>query len=401
MLDNLTNALNISIDLADGRAAAYVVIDTATNNTSSGGVRVAEDISPDEIRALSREMTLKFSFIGLPRGGAKSGVRIPAGTSVEQKREILREFGRRLAPIIQTGIYYPGMDMNCGPDDLRAIYAGAGFPLGAITDTSYFTAISVFNSIEAVRQSIAPDRPLTVAIEGFGSVGAYLAERLSGEHYRIVALSTIRGAVARPEGFNPAELVALRKQHGDDLVSHVAGSRIAMDEVLTAEVDILVPAARILALHEGNMNQVRARYIVPAANAPYTDGAIEAFHGRGVVCLPGFVTNSGGVFASGLRDSGIGVEQIEAIGTGQYRAAVAALLSRSAELGRSPVRLAETVAMARLAAARQGGGEPRSLKVMKKLRRRGLVPGRVYATAVAARFIENLVNLERLIRTHA
>src|ERR1039457_44521 len=168
MLDDLTNALNISIDLAGGTAAAYVVIDTATNGTSSGGVRIAEDISQQEIRALSREMTLKFSFIGLPRGGAKSGVMMPAGTTVEQKRAILYEFGRRLAPIIEKGVYYPGMDMNCGPDDLRAIYAGAGFPLGAITDTSYFTAISIFNAIEAVRQGCASDRPLTVAIEGFG-----------------------------------------------------------------------------------------------------------------------------------------------------------------------------------------------------------------------------------------
>jgi len=126
-------------------SAFYLVINSLRCGTSSGGLRIAEDIDHEEVSTLAREMTLKFSFIGLPRGGAKSGLRIPSGTDASGKKSILQEVGRRLGAIIRAGIYYPGMDMNCGPDDLRAFYQGAGIKLGRITDTSFFTALSVAN----------------------------------------------------------------------------------------------------------------------------------------------------------------------------------------------------------------------------------------------------------------
>ncbi len=380
----------------EGLPFGYVVLDSLVNMTSSGGVRIYPDMDFDEARMLASEMTLKFSFIGLPRGGAKCGIRVPAEATRDEKLALCEEFGRRLGPVIHKGLYYPGMDMNCGPDELRSIYRGAGITLGKITDTSFFTAISVANALFAVREHLKPERPLTVAIEGFGSVGAYLVERLPEDQFRVVAFSTVQGAVRNPDGFSHRELVELRKQHGDGLVFHLpAAEKIEREAVLTADVDILVPAARILSINDGNMADVRARWVVPVANAPFTVRAVDFLHAKGVVCLPGFVTNSGGVFASGLFDSGVPLQRIEEIGAGEYRKVVAALVAASLQRDESPVHLAERVALRRFAEAEAGS---QGSGLVKKLARRGLVPKSFARGTTEREFTTNLVRLSAMLR---
>ena len=385
-----------------GGHVATVAIGSLLNGTSSGGLRIAEDLDLEEIRTLAWEMTLKFSFIGLPRGGGKSGLKLLPGTTPEEKRAVLEELGRRMAPVIRSGIYYPGMDMNCGPDDLRALYRGAGFTLGeTMTDTSYFTAISVDNAIQAcVAELPLTGRPLTVAIEGYGSVGNYLAQRLQPEQFRIVTLSTARGAVACDTGFQPELLSQARSLHGDELVHHLSGARVVTkEEVLAADVDILVPAARTWSIHAGNMAKIRARVVVPAANAPCTAQSSAFLQERNIFCLPGFVTNCGGVYASSLYDSGVGKEKIEEISARYYRSVVAALVRKSRELGISPVVLAERVALARLREKQSTQGSPgRVAKIMKRLFSKGMLPRSVHGRRIAAGFVENLCLLEAQIR---
>ncbi|MEW6116842.1 MAG: Glu/Leu/Phe/Val dehydrogenase dimerization domain-containing protein, partial [Nitrospirota bacterium] len=261
MIDRYINGLAITVPLSGG-AVGYIVVDSLINGTSSGGVRIAEDLPFPEVKALAREMTFKYSFIGLCRGGAKSGIRVPECLGPEEKKKVLEEFGRRVAPFIRSGIYYPGMDMNCGPDDLKALYRGAGITLKKTTDTSYFTALSVINAILACEAIKREGRPLTVAIEGFGSVGSYLAERLPEERFNIIALSTVQGAVLQQEGFAIAGLLSLRREYGDALIRHIPGStRIGREELLELEVDILVPSARTWAINDRNAGNVRARFI--------------------------------------------------------------------------------------------------------------------------------------------
>lgn len=389
------NGLGLSILIEAENFSGYVAIDSLVNNTSSGGVRVLEDVSFEEIKALASEMTLKFSFIGLPRGGAKSGVRIPSGISHDEKIRLLEGFGKRLAPIIKACTYFPGMDMNCGPEELRAIYRGAGLTLGEITDTSYFTAISVANAVYACEELARGERPLRVAIEGFGSVGCYLAERLPVDRFQIVALSTMKGAVIKDDGFDTAALVRCRKEFGDDVAVRIdEGRQIEKAEVLTANVDILIPSARTWVINNSNMADVKARFIVPVANAPYTEDAIAHLHQRGIVCLPGFVTNSGGVYASSLFDSGVSVEKIEKISGRYYKDAVSALLEKSALLNVSPVVLAEKIARRRLEASLTDGAKELSPGLLKKLYRKGVVPKSVFGGVVLGRFVDNLKALK-------
>lgn len=393
--------LDLSINIETGILTGSVAIDSIVNDTSSGGMRIAEDISFEEIKALAAEMTLKYSFIGLPRGGAKSGIKMPAGLAGTERIRALEDFGGRLAPIIKAGIYFPGMDMNCGPEEMKAIYRGAGFTMGDVTDTSYFTAISVENAVYALEKYIKKDGPVTVAIEGFGSVASYLAQRLPPERFRIVALSTINGAVEDKSGFDVKGLIEARKGYRDGLVEKLGqGKRVEKEDVLRADVDLLIPSARTWVINRSNVREVKARFIVPVANAPYTEETIDVLHEASVVCLPGFVTNSGGVYASSLFDSGVAVESIEKISARYYRAVVDGLLEKSFALKESPVRVAEKIARARLAARLNGGGGELSGRLLKKMYRKRMVPKSYYSKVVLNNFVDNLKALDGEIKAY-
>ncbi len=387
----------ISIGLKCG-GEAFVVIDSLVNGTSSGGVRISADIAIDEVRALAREMTLKFGFFRLPRGGAKCGIRIPGEISQENRMELLEDFGKKISHLIGKGIYYPGMDMNCGPKELKAIYRGAECPIGDITDTSWFTALSAANAVMAAREFLdLGNRPLTLAIEGLGSVGDYLCQRLNPEEFRIVAVSTVAGAIAMETGFAASRITKMRKAHGDDFISRLPeGKKIPREDLLKLNVDILVPSARTWSIRQENADEIRAACIVPVANAPYAGSAPERLHQKGIWCLPGYVVNSGGVFASSLSDSGVPAREIETLAATFFRRIVYKLLVKSAEMGISPVESAGRIA--------RGSSETKrrwKRGLMKKAFRKGLLSEDRYGRFYLREFTHDLKEIENRVARYA
>jgi glutamate dehydrogenase (NAD(P)+) len=390
--------IDIEFPLQSG-AQAFLAIHSIVNGTSSGGMRICSDLSFDEVRALSREMTLKFSIFELGRGGAKSGIRIPPDVSSESRRNILKELGERMAPIIHSSLYYPGMDMNCTQDDLRIIYGSAGVPLGNITDSSYFTATSVANAIEAIRLKEKSSGPLRITIEGFGSVANHLASRLPKEHYNIIALSTVKGAALNEHGFSPAALASARKEHGDDCIFHLPSCRqLDRELLLGVETDILIPSARTWSITSENVDSINAKWIVSAANAPCTADAIARLQECGIVYLPGFVCNAGGVFGSTLFDVGVPDRSIEEVVRTLYRDVIVSLLDRARSLGKPAAEIAEKVAMARYQKmAADFSRSARTALLLKKIRQRGLLPGSFYSRYRLRQFAESLRSLSREI----
>ena len=341
----------------------HLVIDTLVENRSAGGVRIADDLPLDEVRELAREMSLKYSLFHLPRGGAKAGIRVASDLESARRISALEDFGRKLAPIVGNGIYSPGMDMNCGPEELRAIYRGAGIGLGPVTDTSWFTALGVFHSIQATADRLqVRGRPITLAIEGFGSVARHLVDRLDPVRFRITSIATIQGAVRGGEPFEPGILGEARDRHGDDLVQHVEGERATREDVLTDSADIILPASRTRSITRGLAERWRGKAVVPIANAPYAEGAIEELSSRGVICLPGYLSNCGGVLASSLKDQEVGINEVEALFATRYRAIVDGILRVAAATGRPGTTVAEDLARAHLPA--------RSVRYNRSLARR-------------------------------
>lgn len=350
----------------------HVVIDTLVEERSAGGVRIADDLPGEEVETLAREMSLKYALFHLPRGGAKAGIRMASDLDAGRRRAALEDFGRRLAPIIVNGIYSPGMDMNCGPEELRAIYRGAGIQLGPVTDTSWFTAMGVFHSVRAVADRLAIEgRPVTLAIEGFGSVARHLMDRLDPGQFVISSLATIRGAVRGEGGYEPARLAAARDEFGDDLVNRLEGEGGSREDVLTDEVDIVLPSSRILSVTASVAEAFRASAVVPIANAPYVEGTVDRLARSGVVCLPGYLSNCGGVLASSLADQGLPVPEVEELFATRYRAIVDGILRVASASGRPATEVARGLARLHM--------EERSA------RRHRSVPRRVYDRFVAPR----------------
>jgi len=323
----------------------FVVIDSVANGTSAGGVRIAPDLALQEIQDLAREMTLKFSLFRLPRGGAKAGLRLAEDLTPEIRRETLVGFGRQIGPLVRVGLYSPGMDMNCGPEEIRTIYAGAGISVGNPTDSSFFTAVGVGCALQGSMEALGGPEPITVAIEGFGSVGQHLSALLPPSRFRIIAISTVRGAIRNPSGFPPEELRRMRKEHGDRLVEQLPGTRISHEDLLTLATDVLVPAARTGGITLEIAGRIQARAVIPAANCPYAPGAAGRLHERGILCLPGYLCNAGGVLGSSLADSGIATAAIESLFQSRYRPLIKNLVQSCLRQGLSPVPIVDSLAL--------------------------------------------------------
>jgi glutamate dehydrogenase (NAD(P)+) len=134
-----------------------------------------------------------------------------------------------------------------------------------------------------------------VVIEGFGKVGAGTARAAAGAGARVVAVSTVHGLLADPEGLDVEGLIELRRQHGDRLVEHGPVTPGPREELFELDCDVLVPGARPDSITPGVAERLRCAVVAPGANAPYAAGAVETLHRRGIVAVPDFVSNSGGV----------------------------------------------------------------------------------------------------------
>jgi glutamate dehydrogenase (NAD(P)+) len=141
-------------------------------------------------------------------------------------------------------------------------------------------------------------RPLAgaaVAIEGFGKVGAGAARAFQRAGARVVGVSTVAGLLADPGGLAIEDLIALRSRYGDRLVDHAGTPARPREELFELHCDVLVPGARPDSITPDIAKRIRCAVVAPAANAPYHADAVDVLHGRGIVGVPDFVANAGGV----------------------------------------------------------------------------------------------------------
>lgn len=373
----------------------FLVIDSVVRRTSSGGVRIAPDLELDEVRDLAREMTLKYAWCDLPRGGGKAGLRMDRSLSNAERTHALEDFGRQLAPILDAGLYYPGMDLGCSGADLQSIYRGAGMAIGTPTDTSYFTAITVASCIEAWAATHPGPSPRRLAIQGFGNVASHLVSILPEDRFRITGLATVEGGRIHAEGFSRPELERARKEHGDALVHHLPGRATDREDVIASDADVFLPAARTRSLGAADADRLTARAVIPIANAPYALGIPARLHDAGVVCLPGFVANCGGVYASSLHDSGVAANDIQALFGPTYRGIVEQLFHTGERKRQSPLEVATEIAERR-AQERSAMHESRAHKLRARAERE--LPANWRARQARTRCQDALRDLEACLK---
>lgn len=282
-----------------------LVIDNTARGMGKGGTRMSPTLSVQEVARLARTMTWKWAAVDLYHGGAKAG--ILGDPASPDKEGILRAFARALRSEVPAE-YAFGLDMGLSESD-AAIFldelgdrgAATGLPreLGGLPyDQLGVTGFGVAEAADAAAQLIGlPLAGATVAIQGFGAVGQAAAERLSELGACVVAVSTSRGAVVDHDGIDVARMKELRSKVGDDCVLEYGGA-VDLQQALETSAQILIPAAREDVIDRDLAARTSARLIVEGANLPTTLAAREVLQDRGVVLVPDFIANAGGIIAA-------------------------------------------------------------------------------------------------------
>jgi len=341
---------------------AVVVVDHTLFPLSAGGTRMAADVTDEEVARLARAMTWKFAVYRLPLAGAKAGIRWD-GTG--DRREVLDAYFEAIEPWRDR--FLTGPDLGTLPEDFLDSDAqtAAEPPLWAQTfDGADMDGLATGHGVRAAAE-VALGRlgrslaGATVAIEGFGKVGAGAARSFARAGARIVAVSTVAGTLADPVGLDVDELLRLRERHGDDLVAHGSVPALSREALLTSPCDVLVPGARPDAVTPELVPSLRCHVVAPAANIPYADGACAALHERGILALPDFVANAGGVFLYESADRGEDPATCLASVEEVIGAATRRVLDAAGEGGLTPMAAALELAREFLAESLEGRGEPR------------------------------------------
>lgn len=287
---------------------AVVAIDNIACGPAVGGVRMAPDVSTEEAFRLARAMTLKNAAAGLAHGGGKSVIFADPRMPIAAKERLVRAFATAIADLVD---YIPGPDM--GTDELamgwirdetgRAVGLPrelGGIPLDEIGATGFGLAAAIEVAAQHLGMPLAGAR---VVIQGFGSVGRHAARFLAEKGAVLVGASDTQGTLADDNGLDIAALNAL-KSEGRPLCDASAGRKLDGDAVIDIPCDIWIPAARPDVIHAGNVARLRARLLAQGANIPCTPEAEIALAERGVLVLPDFIANAGGVICAAVEYQG-------------------------------------------------------------------------------------------------
>jgi glutamate dehydrogenase (NAD(P)+) len=288
------------------RLKAILVVDNVACGPAIGGLRMAPDVSTRECARLARAMTLKNAAAGLSHGGAKSVLFGDPKMPREQKEPLIRALACALRGNDEY-IFGPdmGTDESCMAwiqDELGGRAVGLPRALGGIPlDELGATAWGLSSAVDAAMKHV--DFTLDGArlvIQGFGSVGLHAARFLVEKGAVVVAVADSRGAIYHPDGLDLGELIRL-KGEGKSVSQYPQGEKLARDAVVGIACDIWIPAARPDVVHAGNVGLMDTKLVVQGANIPFTGEAELALHRRGVLVIPDFIANAGGVICGAME----------------------------------------------------------------------------------------------------
>ena len=281
---------------------AIVVIDNVACGPAVGGVRMAPDVSLAECSRLARAMTLKNAAASLPHGGGKAVIFADPGMPAGAKEELIRAFAGGIRHLVD---YVPGPDMGTDERSMawvrdeigRAVGLPrelGGIPIDQIGATGLGCAVAAEVAAEARGMTLKGAR---VAVQGFGAVGRHAARELVVRGSVLVAASDNRGTLIHPDGIDVSVLTKI-KGEGGSVLDYPEGRKADGAAVIGVDCDIWVPAARPDVITEANASELKAKIVIEGANIPATATAEAIMQASGVLIVPDFIANAGGVIAA-------------------------------------------------------------------------------------------------------
>jgi glutamate dehydrogenase (NAD(P)+) len=352
---------------SNGSLLGYLAVDSMVDGKCCGGVRMMPDLDESEMRRLARAMTLKYGFLGLPQGGAKAGVLGNPEAKPAQRQQVLQAFAQAIAPLLSSRFFVPGTDMGTSLQDIRHMLNSVGITQSPRelqgSNSGFYTALSVFcGAVVGMRHLGLSLYQSSAAVEGLGKVGMPLVDLLADAGASIVAVSTAKRAIYNPQGLDVHRLRQLSKQSAEDPLSRYdQAEQIPLKQLFELPVEIVCPCARQDSIGEAEVPRLRARLIAAGANNPVTPEAEPLIAQKGILYLPDFVSNCGGVLGGTMEYAGYSLRQIRKTILEDLGDAMSMLLIDATRQNRSARELATQLALAQLTRLQQKANHP-SLK---------------------------------------
>lgn len=307
--------VSLPVRMDDGQIRVFQGFRSQFNDARGpykGGIRFHEDVTEDEVKALSAWMTWKTAVVDLPLGGGKGGVIVDPKTLSDKELEGLsRAYIRAIAGFIGPDRDIPAPDVHTDPrimawmlDEYEKIYGrhvpgvitGKPLSLGGSEARSYATAQGGFYVLKSAFLKIGLEKA-RVAVQGFGNAGYHIADILKKAGHRIMAVSDSRATIVNPAGLDPEEVLKHKKTTGS-VAGYPGAEGLGVEHCLEQDVDILIPAALENTINRNNAEDIKAKIILELANGPVTAEADEILKKKGVLVLPDILANAGGVTVS-------------------------------------------------------------------------------------------------------
>uniref|UniRef100_A0A803MN40 Glutamate dehydrogenase n=1 Tax=Chenopodium quinoa TaxID=63459 RepID=A0A803MN40_CHEQI len=296
----------------DGTLASFIGFRVQHDNSRGpmkGGIRYHPEVDPDEVNALAQLMTWKTAVANIPYGGAKGGIGCnPSDLSASELERLTRVFTQRIHDLIGIHTDVPAPDMGTNSQTMAwildeyskfhghspAVVTGKPIDLGGSLGRDAATGRGVLFATEALLneygKTVSGQR---FVIQGFGNVGSWAARLISELGGKVVAVSDISGAIKNKNGLDIDSLLKHVQENRGVKGFHDADA-IDSNSILVEDCDVLIPAALGGVINRDNANEIKAKFIVEAANHPTDPEADE----KGVIILPDIYANSGGVTVS-------------------------------------------------------------------------------------------------------
>ncbi len=309
--------VSVPVRLDSGRIrvfTGYRVHHDVVRGPAKGGIRYHPRVSFDEVKALAMWMTWKCAVAGIPYGGAKGGIVVdPKELSRAELERMTRRYASEIFPLIGPERDIPAPDVNTDEQimawimDTYSMHLGYSVP-GVVTGKPVAVGGShgragatsrgvMYHVLSALKTRGLGVDGVLVAVQGFGKVGGGVARMLHDQGCHIVAVSDAQGGVINERGLD-LQALQRHKNEAGTVVGFPGGETMTNPELLTLDVDVLIPAALEGVITESNAERIRARIIVEGANGPTTPGANRILSERGVFIIPDILANVGGVTVS-------------------------------------------------------------------------------------------------------
>ncbi len=364
----------------------FLVIDNTTLGPGKGGIRMTPDVTEEEVARLANTMTFKNALADIPFGGAKGGI-VWLGGSDELKKQFIQSFAKAVR-FYTPRMYIAGPDVNTGEREMHWFVEAAGnwrsatgkpanlcvLPTGkhgkfsrngislppeerekqgwrgrcGLPHEFGSTGFGVAQATAIAAEMKGIDiKGATVAIEGFGNVGSFAFKYLTEMGAKIVAVADKDGAIYNPDGLEEKKLLKLKDQK-KSVKNYLPRKSMKHEDIFGLPVDILIPAAVTDVINESNKDNIKAKIIVEGANIPMREDVEDWLWKKGILIVPDFVANAGGVISSYAEYRGYNPKRMFDLVERKIKRTTKAVLKKSIKENKNPREVALDLAKRRL-----------------------------------------------------